>query len=140
MSAAAVGLAVVLAAMVCYWVVRHQLLGQVDSQLQEQAGLVSDLRGCGSNLPSLPASAGGGAPIWQVASSNGQIMCGSGLPFDGHVQTVASGKSNGSFENVSVDGTAFRELTVPIELSSGPFQPPQPAALQLARPLGPFDH
>ncbi len=44
MSAAAVGLAVVLAAIVCYWVVRNQLLGQVDSQLQDQAQLVSQLR------------------------------------------------------------------------------------------------
>src|SRR5947209_19594126 len=99
MSAAAVGLAVVLAAIVCYWVVRHQLLGQVDSQLQEQAGLVTGLRGCGSSLPTLPASAGGGAPIWQVASSNGQIMCGSGLPFDPQVKAVASGGHNGYFEN-----------------------------------------
>jgi two-component system sensor histidine kinase MprB len=139
MSAAAVGLAVVLVAIVCYWVVRHQLLGQVDSQLQDQAGLVTDLRGCGSPLPTPPASAGGGAPIWQVASASGQIMCGSGLPFDSHVQAVAGGSSSGYFENVTVDGTAFREYTVSIELRN-PFDGAQPAALQLARPLGPVHH
>jgi two-component system sensor histidine kinase MprB len=139
MSAAAVGLAIVLAAIVCYLVVQDQLLGQVDSQLQEQAGLVSQLRGCGA-VPTPPASAGGGAPIWQVASSNGQIMCGSGLPFDPRVQAVASGDAGPYFTNVSVDGTQFRELTVPVALRVLPFEPPQPAALQLARPLNGVHH
>ena len=38
-SASAVALAVVIAAIVCYMVVRSQLLGQVDSELQQQASL-----------------------------------------------------------------------------------------------------
>jgi two-component system, OmpR family, sensor histidine kinase MprB len=131
-SAAAVGLAIVLAAIVCYMVVRGQLLGQVDSQLQQQAGLVNQLR-CGS-LPSLPASAGGGAPIWQVASSDGAVTCGSGLPVDARVRAVAAGNGSGFLTNVDVGGTEFREYTVPVVLHS-PFSPPVPVALQLARPL-----
>jgi two-component system, OmpR family, sensor histidine kinase MprB len=134
-SAAAVGLAILLATIVCYMVVRGQLLGQVDSQLQQQAGLVTQLRSCnGGALPSLPASAGGGAPIWQVASSDGQVTCGSGLPIDAHVRAVAGGSGNAFLTDVNIGGTSFRELTVPVSLRS-PFSPPVPAALQLARPL-----
>ena len=140
MSAAAVGLAILLAAIVCYWVVRGQLLGQVDSQLQEQAGLVNQLH-CnnGGYLPTPPASAGGGAPIWQVAGSNGTIMCGSGLPSDSRVQSVAGGNGSAFFSDVAVGGTAFRELTVPVTVFDR-FGGSEPAALQLARPLGPVNH
>ncbi|MBV9716711.1 MAG: HAMP domain-containing histidine kinase [Solirubrobacterales bacterium] len=142
MSAAAVGLAVVLAAVVCYWVVRDQLLGQVDSQLHDQAGLAlaSQLR-CdnGGSLPTLPAQAGGGAPIWQVANSAGEIMCGSGLPFDSRVQAVASGNGQAIFATVNVGGTDLRELIVPVTVLDG-FQEVQTGALQLARPLAPQEH
>ncbi len=70
--ASAVALAILLAAIVVYVVVRSQLLGQVDSELRTQAGLVSQsqLR-CGGNLPS---SVGGGAPIWQVVTTNGVVL------------------------------------------------------------------
>jgi hypothetical protein len=94
-AASAVALAVFLASIVCYFVVRHQLLGQVDSLLQQQAGLVSQLPNCNNtNVPSLPASAGGGAPIWQVTTQNGVIACSSGnvtLPVDDRVMAVVNG-------------------------------------------------
>jgi two-component system sensor histidine kinase MprB len=139
MSAAAVGLAVVLAAIICYFVVRGQLLGQVDSQLQEQAGLINQVQ-CGNGyLPTPPASAGGGAPIWQVANGDGAVMCGGGLPVDARVQAVANGNGAGFFATISAGGAALRELTAPITLYSR-FDGGQPAALQLARPLGPVEH
>jgi two-component system, OmpR family, sensor histidine kinase MprB len=139
-AASAVALAVFLAAAVCYFVVRHQLLSQVDSLLLQQAGLVQQLPNCNdSNLPSLPASAGGGAPIWQVTTQNGAVACSSGnvrLPVDGHVMAIVNGPPHVSqLENVDVGGTAVRELTVQVGLRFGFNGLTVPAALQLARPL-----
>jgi two-component system, OmpR family, sensor histidine kinase MprB len=133
--ASAVGLAILLAAIVVYVVVRQQLLGQVDNELRAQAGLVNQLR-C-SNIPTPPPSAGGGAPIWQVSTSTGQVLCSDGnvpLPVDNRVQQIASGNGGSYFEDVKVNGTVLRELTVPVQIGSfgGPVGL---AAFQLARPL-----
>ncbi len=144
-AAAAVALAIVLAATVCYMVVRSQLLGQVDSALQQQAGLITQLRSCNdNNFPSPPATAGGGAPIWQVTIAGGQVACNAGgvsLPIDSHAQAIISGNGNvgSSLRDVHVGGTLLRELTVPVILHA-PFSAPQFAALQLARPLSGVDH
>jgi two-component system sensor histidine kinase MprB len=142
-AAAAVGVAVLIAAIVCYLVVRSQLFGQVDSQLQQQAGLVSQLHSCSTSLPSPPASAGGGAPIWQVVSGDGTLVCNSqdgvSLPFDRRVQAVASGNGGMFMSNVKIGGSDVRELTLPVEVRIG-FGPPQSAALQLARPLIGVEH
>jgi len=141
-SAAAVGLAILLAAMVCYLVVRSQLLGQVDSALQQQAALVQqDPRACTGGLPSPAASAGGGAPIWQVVRSDGSVVCSQGqvpLPFDSHDQSIANSGSGQYLSNVRVNGSELRELTLAVQVRVG-FNPPEPAALQLARPLGGVD-
>jgi two-component system, OmpR family, sensor histidine kinase MprB len=147
-SAAAVGVAIVIAAAVCYLVVRSQLLGQIDSALQQQATMVSqDPHACGSNnnIPSLPASSGGGAPIWQVVDAQGGVVCNAGnmgqipLPFTPPVQLIAERGSGQYITNVTVDGVPLRVLVVPVGVSVG-FQPSQTAALQLARPLGSVDH
>jgi two-component system, OmpR family, sensor histidine kinase MprB len=143
-SASAVALAVVLAAIVCYVVVRDQLLGQVDSSLQQQAALVAqDPRACSGGLPTPGAIAGGGAPIWQVVNINGAVVCNQGnvtLPIDSNVLTVANNGVGGAyFQNVNVDGTDVRELIVPVTVGSV-FGPSQPAALQLARPLSSVMH
>ncbi len=139
--ASAVALAILLAAIVVYVVVRDQLLGQVDNELQSQAGLVSQLRSCTVNsLPVPPGTAGGGAPIWQVTTGNGNVVCSDGnvpLPFDGRVQSIASGNGGGRpyLQDVTVGGSVLRELTVPVSVGNS-FES-QPAALQLARPLAP---
>ena len=63
-AATAVGIAIVIAALVCYLVVRSQLRGQVDNELQQQAEIVQqDPRACAGGIPGLPASSGGGAPL-----------------------------------------------------------------------------
>jgi two-component system, OmpR family, sensor histidine kinase MprB len=141
--ASAVALAILLAAIVVYVVVRSQLLGQVDSELRSQAALVqqAQLRCNGnSSVPNLPASAGGGAPIWQLATSNGPL-CSDGnvtLPFDAHVASVANGNGGTYLENVNVGGTVLRQLTVPVQVTGGfGFGL---AALQLARPLAPVEN
>jgi two-component system sensor histidine kinase MprB len=136
-AATAVAVAIVLAVTVCYVVVRNQLFGQINSQLTEQAGLVSRLRSCSEPRP--PASSGGGAPIWQVVDNDGQNVCGGGLPVDGRVEAVASGNGGPFFANVMINGTEFRQYTVPVTLGIG-FQGVQPGALLLAQPLAPVNH
>ena len=142
--ASAVALAILVAAIVVYVVVREQLLGQVDSELHAQASLVSQLRSC-SNFPSQGPNAGGGAPIWQVVTGDGSVVCSDGnanvqLPFDPQVQAVATGNGGGYLTDVNVGGASLRLLTVPVQVGFGPFGGMQPAALQLARPLGPVDN
>ncbi|HEX4281739.1 MAG TPA: HAMP domain-containing sensor histidine kinase [Solirubrobacteraceae bacterium] len=138
--ASAVALAILLAAIVVYVVVRSELLGQVDDELHAQAALLSgsQLR-CGSNQgPASPP--GGAAPIWQIVTSDGGVACSEGnvpLPFDSVAQSYAAGNLGPpSLENVTVGGTPLRQLTLPITVM-GAFGQAESAALQLARPLEP---
>jgi len=90
---AAVAIAVLIAAMVSYWVVRGQLVGQVDGALKAQAGAAHDLHSLGG-LPDLPASAGGPAPYVQIALADGRILPIRGnlaLPVDSRTRSVAGG-------------------------------------------------
>jgi two-component system, OmpR family, sensor histidine kinase MprB len=138
--ASAVALAIVLAAIVVYFVVHSQLLDQVDNELRAQASLVlgSQLR-C-SNDQGPPSPPGGGAPIWQIVTSDGGIACNDGgvtLPFDSVAQSDAAGNGGSAYlEDVNVGGTRLRQLTVPVDIP-GSFGTVEPAALQLARPLAP---
>jgi two-component system sensor histidine kinase MprB len=145
-AAAAVGIAIVLAALVCYVEVRSQLRGQVDDALRGQALLV-DRFGQGGldigNIPGLPASAGGGAPISQIVTTDGTILGPTGgitLPVNSTTTAIASGRTSTALADVNVGGVHLRVFT---------FSPPQgvsvngqvvPAAIQLARPLTPIDH
>ncbi|MBV8947431.1 MAG: HAMP domain-containing histidine kinase [Solirubrobacterales bacterium] len=141
-AASAVALAVILASIACYMAVRRELLGQVDSQLQQQAEDITQLPSCNVSPPTPPASAGGGAPIWQFTTSEG--ICGGNvqLPTDTRVQAIANGETNGAshFSTITVGGAPFRELIQPVVLLRGDLAPAQLAALQLARPLGPIQH
>ncbi len=100
--ASAVALAILLAAIVVYVVVRSQLLGQVDNELHSQAALTPQLK-CNAGGPPTP-TAGGGAPIWQVVNGQAQVLCGDGnvtLPFDSHVQAVANNQAGGYLQDVN---------------------------------------
>jgi two-component system sensor histidine kinase MprB len=139
-SAAAVALAVVIATMVCYLVVRSQLLGQVDSELRQQATLAQHdpqaFTGTNGGPPTPAASAGGGAPAWQLTDASGSAVLGNvSLPVDNQVQAVANGDGGPYFETVNVGGARFRELTLPVLWRQDPFGPAATGALQLARPL-----
>ena len=109
--ASAVALVILLASIVVYMVVRDQLLGQVDSELQSQAGLVSQLRHAPSTaFRRRPGAAGGGAPIWQVTTGAGNVVCSDGnvpLPFDRRVQSIASGNGGAGpyLDDVNVGGS-----------------------------------
>src|SRR5436309_8359537 len=95
-AAAAVGVAVALAAMVSYFVVRGQLRGEVDSELRAQAAAVQrgDFHTLDRQLPGLPASAGGPAPYVQVVLADGSVFPRQGgitLPDGRRASRVAAG-------------------------------------------------
>jgi two-component system sensor histidine kinase MprB len=139
-SAAAVGLAVVLAAVVCYMVVRGQLLGQVDNALTGQAVLVAHEGGFalgGGGFPGLPASAGGRAPYWQVVGTTGADLQGGGglpLPTDATVRAVALGQTQSTFDDTTVGGVHLRVYAFHDATTAG-----DPVAVELARPLQSVD-
>ncbi len=138
-AATAVGIAVVLVALVGYFVVRNQLLGQVDDALRTQMVAIQHGADLERPLPGLSASAGGPAPYVQVVMSDGGVRPVLGdltLPVNAQVRAVAAGNTAPYMTDVYVRGSHLRELTFGIPtIVSG-----QTVAVQLARPLGPVDH
>jgi two-component system sensor histidine kinase MprB len=137
---AAVGIAVLIMAIVSYWVVQNKLVGQVDDSLKAQAAATRDLHSLGG-LPELPASAGGPAPYVQIVLGVGRVVPIRGnltLPEDAHTRSVASGHAGEYLSDVHLGGAHLRELTFPVTLV-GVFGQTQPAAVQLARPLNSVD-
>ena len=137
---AAVAIAVVLAAAVCYFVVRDQLRGQVDSALKAQAAAVQHGFGVDRPLPGISASAGGPAPYAQVVLADGTVRGLFGdvpLPVNSQVLTVAAGNARPFLTDIEIGESHLREITfqVPGLVYSG-----QPVAVQLGRPLSSVDH
>jgi two-component system sensor histidine kinase MprB len=139
-SAAAVGVAILIAAIVCYLVVRGQLRGEIDNELKAQAAAVE--RGVPGSLdrplPGISASAGGPAPYAQLVLADGTRYDREGnidLPIEAHARAVAAGDASAFLTDVTVSGSHLREYTfpIPIEVSG------QTAAIQLARPLAGID-
>jgi len=134
-SAAGVAAALVVAAVVCYVVVRRELRGQVDDSLKAQAARIAggDLRALGDEgIPAPSPKAGGPAQYWQIVAADGQIVGSSGrvtLPWDRSVQTVAQGRRSGLFADIHVDGSHLRLLA--LGLPGG--------VVELARPLDSID-
>lgn len=135
-SASAVALAVVLAAIISYLVVRGQLLSQVDSALKAQAVAVQTGNAVlGQPLRGPSPSAGGPAQYYQLVGVDGSPLGGDlSLPVDSRVVAVADGASNGYLTNIEMGGSRFRVLTFPNQVQIG-FSQVVPAAVQLARPL-----
>jgi two-component system sensor histidine kinase MprB len=142
-AAAAVAIAVVLASVVSYVVVRDQLRSSVDDALRAQevavqTGQVHSL----SQLPGISPSAGGSAQYVQIIGSDGNPLPGSNLalPAGSRAQAVANGSAKPYFADVHVGGSHLRELTFPAQVQVGFGGPVQTFAVQLARPLDPVDH
>ncbi len=139
-AAVAVALAVVLVAAVSYFVVRHQLLSQVDDALRAQVEDVQQGTASLTQPPPGPSpSAGGPAQYWQIVGPSGMPLGGDlPLPIDTRTTALANGSGSAFMSNVQVNGSHFRELTLPgqIQLGFGRFQP---VAVQLARPLDGID-
>jgi two-component system sensor histidine kinase MprB len=147
-AAASVGVAIVLASVVCYAVVRAQLRGQIDNRLRAQGALVQSggtlgvfaLQGGG--LPTLPANAGGPAPYAQVVLPDGEIRPVQGnlvMPVSSQTLAVANGNAPAYFADVYVAGSHLRVYTFPVTIALvGGGE--ETAAVQLAQPLYDVDH
>jgi two-component system, OmpR family, sensor histidine kinase MprB len=125
-------------------VVRHQLLSQVDSELNQQAQNVQNIgfHGLAQQLPSLPAKAGGSAQYAQVVVADGgsQILEGATqLPIGGRTRQISRGDGAAFFSDVWIGDTELRVLTFPVSglvvTSSNGTQTVETGAIQLARPL-----
>jgi two-component system sensor histidine kinase MprB len=141
-AAASVAVAVLIAAMVCYLVVREQLRSQVDTALIAQASAVQhgQVMHLGGDLPGLAASAGGPAPYTQAVSANGQTtVLGSNLTLPVSAATLSLADGNGTtyLSDVHVGASHLREISFSFV---GPVNGvPQTLAIQLARPLNGVD-
>ena len=138
-AALAVGITIVLAAFVSYFVVRAQLRSQVDDALRAQATAVEHGAGLQEPFPGIPASAGGPAPYIQVVLADGTTFHREGdisLPVNPGVLAVAAGNAGPYMTDVRVGASHLREVTVHIP---GMYQG-QSVAVQLARPLNSVDH
>ncbi len=139
---AAVGVAVLIALIVSYLVVRSQLLDQVDGALNSQMDAIQNgqLR-LGAPLPGIPPSAGGSAQYFQVIGAEGGVLPGGNvsLPISSQAKSVASGSGGAYSTDVNAEGTHWRVLTFPVTFRVGLGQTMQ-GAVQLARPLNGTDH
>jgi two-component system sensor histidine kinase MprB len=134
---AAVALAVVLASVVVYVVVRDQLRSTVDEALQDKAREISQLPppAVGQALFNLKTELGGATAYPQVVHDDGTTRLPEGatveLPVDKDVVAVAAGEDGPFLSDAHVAGTHVRILTFPY---------PPGLAVQLARPLTEVDH
>lgn len=136
-AAATVAIAVAIAVIASYFIVRGQLVGQVDGELTAQAARVeaNPLRAIDRQFPLLPTTAGVPFPYSQVVTSGGQVTSLTGditLPGTAGAAAVATGELQPYFTNVTAGGIELREYVFPLPgvLISG-----QTAAMQLAQPL-----
>ena len=142
-AAASVAVAVLIAAVVCYLVVREQLRSQVDSALTAQAYAVQngDYHAIAQPVPGIPARAGGPAQYVQVVAPGGGVIAHTGdlkLPVGSVARAVASGRQGTALNDVQLGDTHLREITFPLQGLSVNGQP-QTVAIQLARPLNGVD-
>jgi two-component system sensor histidine kinase MprB len=141
-AAGTVALAILIAAIVCYLVVRGQLRGQVDDALRAQAVAIQngDFQDFRRPVPGIPPSAGGPAQYVQIIAPDGTLLRSSGdvqLPIDAHTRSVADGTARPFLQDVRTGGNHLRVLTfaLPVEVSGQPEQ----VAIALARPLNGVD-
>ncbi|MFZ1997744.1 MAG: HAMP domain-containing sensor histidine kinase [Solirubrobacteraceae bacterium] len=141
---ASVGAAVLIAVAICYMVVRHQLLSQVDDELNQQAQLVQNIgfHGQDQQLPGLPAKSGGPAQYAQVVAADGHSQIeegGTPLPISARTRGVSQGNGQAFFSDVWIGDTQLRVLAFPVSNllvnEPGGNQQIETGVIQLARPL-----
>jgi len=140
---ASVGVAVLIAVVVCYMVVRHQLRSQVDSALTQQAQAVQNggFHALSQSIPSIPARSGGPAQYVEVVLADGQhqpLLGQLNLPISGAVRRIASAGNGTSITDVFVGDNHLRVLTFGLTLSLPDGQNVN-GAVELARPLNGVD-
>jgi two-component system sensor histidine kinase MprB len=141
-AAAVVGIAIILVALICYWVVRGQLRGEIDNELKAQAAAIQEghVDSLTQQLPGLPASAGGPAPYVQVALPDGSQVPNRGrMPFPNSPAAgkVAAGAAGPYLTDLRIGGSHLREI---VFAAPGIVVVGQPVALELARPLNGVDN
>lgn len=153
LSASAVAIAVALASVVVYLVVRGELRGKVDDGLlrfgDRIAAIEQEALGMEGLPPGLPPAAlirrrfqlpvdplGGPVGAAQVVTATGDVVRSrigdveaATLPYDRHTLAVARGDRDAFFADATVEGTHVRVLTTPSRVG----------ALQLVRPLTEVD-
>jgi two-component system sensor histidine kinase MprB len=141
-AAASVAVAVLIAAMVCYLVVRDQLRSQVDTELIAQASAAQQFgMRLGGDVPGIPASAGGPAPYSQAVTATGQTEHPPNtlaLPVSPTTLQLAQRGGRAALSDIHVGSSHLREISFSI-VGSVNGQPPQRFAIQLARPLNGVD-
>jgi two-component system sensor histidine kinase MprB len=123
-SAAIVGVILMLAGVVCFTVIRHELRGQIDSALRAQGAIVRDLPRIrarptppsGLRLPRAPRG-GGVRPDAQLISRSGALRRlgdqGGPLPVDLVDRAIAAGRHSAVLRDRRQHGIHLRVLTVP---------------------------
>ncbi len=134
-AAAAVALAVVLASIAVYFVVRSELRGEVDDALKGRANTIVRPFDDDREFPDVPPPIlGGPGGYVQLVTADGSSARERGsnvaLPVNEHTQAVAAGTKGAYFSDATVAGTRVRILTVPYRNG---------LALQIARPLTEVD-
>ncbi len=136
-AAASVGVAIFIAVIVCYAVVRGQLLGQVDDSLYAQKSAIGNgSLHVGQPLPVISPSAGGPAQYQQLVLPSGRtyrLLGNLPLPVSRQCLQIAATGRGSVMTDVRVGNSQLRLLTFGGLLGN------QSAAVQVARPLGSVD-
>ncbi len=135
-AAATVGVAILIAVVVCYLVVRSQLFGSVDDSLRAQQAAIERTDTVQQAVPGIAASAGGPAPYAQVSFANGgahTVVGNLTIKVTARDAQIARSGRGVSLTDVTIGDSHLRVLTFPVQ-SDG-----VAAALELARPLNSVD-
>jgi two-component system sensor histidine kinase MprB len=133
-AAAGVALAVVMASLIVFFVVKDELRGQIDQALRERVGEVEILdQGSGFAIRVASPTLGGAGGYVQAVPARGDLLRPPGenipLPSEG-ARGVAAGTRNEFFEDTHVAGVHLRVLTTRVAPGF---------AVQVARPLDEVD-
>jgi two-component system, OmpR family, sensor histidine kinase MprB len=122
---------------VAYVAVRHQLRGQIDSQLRRQVHEVHTTKSFnpfnGTGQVTINTVVGDIGGYWQVVTSNGRVAHRSELPVTNADKAVAGRQAPTSIRDAHFDGRHMRLVTAPVQDYPG-------LAVQIALPLTEVDH
>jgi two-component system sensor histidine kinase MprB len=142
-AAASVAIAVAIAILASYFIVRGKLVGQIDGELRAQAAHIGDFGALGpqTQLPGNSANGGAYAPYVQYVNVYGRRYPVKGnllLPANTQVVAVARGTTQTLLTTVAAsDGSQLRMLAIHA-LANNDQGYTFPIAVELARPLGPI--
>jgi two-component system sensor histidine kinase MprB len=136
-AALAATLTIIAVITVAYVAVRHQLRGQIDSQLRRQVREVHTTPGfnpfTGTGTVTINTVVGDIGGYWQVVTDNGQVQHSSGLPVTRSDMSVAARQQPTAIRDARFNGRHVRIATAPVQGYPG-------LAVQIALPLTEVDH